>query len=300
MSDPRPCPVCDSGTSSRKYLARDAHYGIPGEWWIRECGACGSFFLEELPSQNELASLYSDSYYAYCIETPSPAKSVLQRLLLYSKNTREPVFDTPGRVLDFGCGAGEFLLGMRDQGWECAGVEIHATARERARRRGLDVRPSLLGVDGFPPGTFDYVRTNHSLEHVRCPAEILMAIHSLLKPGGTLFIGVPTTTSENARLFGASWWHLTPPMHTFVPSTRGMKRLVERSGFEVTRLGTNGDYAGTAGSLQILLNRGTPRRSHDGAIFALRPLLLLGHWAAKVQDLRGVGDKLELVARKAG
>lgn len=294
----RACPVCGYAESTRKYRARDPHYGIPGEWWIRECSACDSFLLEELPTQEELASLYAETYYAYCIRPSSRTRRMLRRLLMYSTRTGEPVFDRPGRMLDFGCGAGEFLLEMRERGWQCAGVEISAVARARARSLGLDVRSSLLGSDGFEPASFNYIRANHSLEHVPAPAQTLKDMHALLKPGGRLFVGVPTNTSQSARVFGAAWWHLTPPLHTFVPSTHGMRQLVERSGFTVSQLSTNGDYAGTAGSLQILLNRGTARRSNEGLVFRLRPLLLLGHWAAKAQDLFGVGDKLELIATR--
>lgn len=294
----RACPVCDFTDSSRAFLATDRHYGMAGEWWVRRCAGCESLFLEAPPGEAELASLYAPSYYAYHVARPSRAKTLLQRVLGYSTDTREPEFDRPGRVLDFGCGAGEFLLRMRERGWECAGVEINAGARDAARRVGLDVRPSLGGQEGFPAAQFDYVRANHSLEHVTDPAAVLREMWRVLKPGGTLFVGVPTTTSENARLFGASWWHVTAPLHTFVPSTAGLRALVTRAGFSVTRVATNGDYAGVAGSLQIALNRGTNRRSNQGIVFGLRPLLLLGHWYAKVQDLRGVGDKLELVAVK--
>jgi SAM-dependent methyltransferase len=295
----RSCPVCGDDQSSRKFEARDAHYGIEGSWWVRECGACGSFFLESPPSQAELEQLYGADYYAYEIASPSKSKRLLHALLGYSTATRDPELPTQIRMLDFGCGAGEYLLRARKKGWSAFGVENNARAREVAARHGLDVRPTLLGADGFKPESFDYLRANHSLEHVLNPAETLADMWTALKPGGRLFIGVPTASSENARLFGASWWHVTAPLHTFIPSSAGLRGLVEAAGFRVDAMSTNGTYAGTAGSLQIMLNRGTPRRSHEGLLFRLRPLLLVGHWVSKLQDARGVGDSLELIATKA-
>jgi SAM-dependent methyltransferase len=266
---------------------------------VRECGACASFFIEHPPSEEQLARLYpAESYYAYAVAPSSASKRLLQRILGYSKEPREPRFAAPGRVLDFGCGAGEFLLQMRDRGWQCAGVEISPAARNTAREQGLDVRPNLRGAGGFDGERFDYVRANHSLEHVLNPARILADMHALLKPGGTLFIGVPTASSENAQVFGANWWHLCPPLHPFVPSTRAITELVRRVGFIISGSTLNSDYGSTAGSLQIALNRGSGRRSNQGLIFALRPLLLAGYWAARLQDLRGVGDKLEIVATR--
>ena len=300
MSAARSCPVCGAPASVRKFEARDHHYGIPGRWWVRECESCQSYFLESPPTQPELAAMYADEYYSYAVREPSRIRAALKRLLRYSRDTRDPVFAAPGSVLDFGCGAGEYLLRMRGLGWRCAGVEVNATARERARASGLDVRAAIDGTDGFADASFDYVRANHSLEHVLDPGETLRSMHRVLKPGGMLFLGVPTTSSENARRFGEHWWHVTAPLHTFVPSREGLTGLLRRTGFRVVKTSTNGDFAGTAGSLQIRLNRGSDRRSHQGILFRLKPLLLLGQWYSRIQDRRGVGDKLEIIAARDG
>lgn len=294
----RNCPVCGKNDSIRKFEARDAHYGLAGSWWMRECRNCESLFLEALPPPGELERLYGNDYYAYDIKPQSKLKRLTQKLIGYNNQARDPDLSGPVKVLDFGCGAGEFLLRARARGWDPAGVENNEHARGVARRHQLDVRPEIVGPSGFEPNSFDYVRANHSLEHVVDPAKTLRDLNSVLKPGGTLFLGVPTASSENARLFGRSWWHVTAPLHTFIPSTRGLTELVGRAGFRIQRASTNGAYVGTAGSLQILLNNGNGRRSNEGVVFALKPLLLLGHWYAKLQDLRGVGDSLELIAIK--
>lgn len=292
------CPLCTGDRSRFKFRASDPFHGIPGEWTICECESCKSLFVENAPSDSELARLYpEDSYYAYSIPARSRVKGALLRALGFSRETGGPQFPRPGRVLDFGCGAGEFLLAMRARGWDCVGVEISGVARDLARRNGLDVRESLAGSPGAATPSFDYVRANHSLEHVRSPAQTLREIFDVMKPGGTLFIGVPTCTSQNARLFGPNWWYLTPPLHPFVPSTEGILSLIRRSGFEIKHVRTNSDYASVAGSLQILLNRGR-RRANKGVLFRLKPLLLIGHWLAKAQDAFGVGDKLEVIAVK--
>ena len=292
------CPVCAGERSRFKFRASDQFHGIPGEWTIRECESCQSLFIENTPTDSELARLYpEETYYAYALPTPTKLRRVLLRAVGFSRDSGGPRLDRPGKVLDFGCGAGEFLLEMRARGWNCTGVEISGAARDVARRNGLDVRESLRGPDGVAVGSFDYVRANHSLEHVRSPAQTLRDIHEVMKPGATLFIGVPTCSSQNARVFGARWWYLTPPLHPFVPSTEGILSLIRRSGFEIQHVRTNSDYASTAGSLQILLNRGA-RRANEGILFRLKPLLLLGHWLAKAQDALGVGDKLEVIAVK--
>ena len=291
------CPVCGSPKESGRFEARDPHYGNPGTWSLKCCAECGSFSLDPMPSEVELLRMYpSESYYAFRIAPERPIRARLRRLLGVTSETREPPFDAPGSVLDFGCGAGEFLLKMKAAGWACAGVEVNETALEVARSHGLRVENSLTL---YPAGAFDYVRANHSLEHVSTPREALEEMYRILKPGGTLFLGVPTNESQNARLFGRYWWYLGAPVHPVTFSTRGLLGLLRELGFEATRVSTNSDFGSTAGSVQIYLNRNSRRTSSEGIIFALKPLLVVGHWVAKLQDALGVGDKLEIIARKA-
>ena len=290
------CPVCHSPRESGRFQARDPHYGNPGRWWLRRCADCGSFALDPMPDDGELLGMYPDeSYYAFRLPTERPVRSLLKRLVGAAPGTRDPTFAAPGRVLDFGCGAGDFLLKMRADGWSCAGVEVSNAALEVARSNGLRVEKSLAA---YPAASFDYVRANHSLEHVSRPREVLEDMFRILAPGGTLFLGVPTNESQNARLFGEHWWYLGAPVHPVTFSTRGLVSLVRAVGFQPIRISTNSDFGSTAGSLQIFLNRKSGRRSSEGLIFAVKPLLLLGHWVARLQDACGVGDKLEVVARK--
>lgn len=292
------CPVCDSAREAGRFQARDPHYGNPGRWWLRCCAGCGSFALDPMPSDAELLGMYPpESYYAFRLAPERPFRTRLRRLLGASSGTREPAFSTPGRVLDFGCGAGDFLLTMAAAGWDCAGVEVSDAAVEVARSHGLRVERTLAA---YPSSSFDYVRANHSLEHVTTPRQTLEEIFRVLAPGGTLFVGVPTNESQNAHLFGEHWWYLGTPVHPVTFSTRGLLALLRDIGFQPERISTNSDFGGTAGSLQIYLNRRSSRRSSEGVIFTIKPLLLLGHWVARVQDAFGVGDKLEIIARKPG
>jgi SAM-dependent methyltransferase len=252
-----------------------------------------------MPSAAELLGMYPPAtYYAFRLPRRRPGRDRLKRCLGFGPVTREPEFQEPGRVLDFGCGAGEYLLQRRAEGWACAGVEVSEAAIEVARGEALDVRTTLSGEAGFPDGSFDYVRANHALEHVIDPAAVLREMHRVLKPGGTLFLGVPTNDGMNARLFGPYWWYLGAPVHPVTFSTRGLVGLVRRIGFWVERVSTNSDFGGVAGSLQILLNRNSSRLSSQGVLFRTKVPLVLGHWAARLQDALGMGDKLELIARK--
>lgn len=291
------CPVCGGKESVRRFRARDPHYGNKGWWWQRECTGCRSLFLDPMPAPADMAGFYpEDDYYAY---RPAAARSRVKQAVMTAlgcaTGTREPQFAQPGRVLDFGCGAGDFLVRLRDRGWQCSGVEVSERAITAAEGRGLEVRRSL---GEYPGASFDYVRANHSLEHVLDPPAILREMFRVLKPGGTLFIGVPTRDGLPARMFGPHWWYLGTPVHPITFSTAALTDLLRAVGFRLVQIATNSDYGSVTGSLQIFLNRQTNRSSSDGVLFRFKPALLAGHWAARLLDTIGLGDKLEIVARK--
>lgn len=295
------CRVCGATESERLLRARDNHHGNDGEWWIRRCLRCESWFLEDVLEPARLAAMYPEAeYYAYSLAAPSAWRRLARTVLRYSRPPREPRFARPGRVLDFGCGAGEHLLRMRDQGWTCAGVEISPKARAIARSHGLDVRETLVGPGGFDGQTFDYVRANHSLEHVPDPRQVLREMCGALTPGGLLFVGLPIASSQNARVFRSHWWHISAPLHQFIPSRRALLWMIQETGLSVSRVGFNSDFGGTAGSIQIWLNRKSRRRSNEGIIFRFKPLLLVGEVAARIQDAIGAGDRIEVTAVKPG
>jgi SAM-dependent methyltransferase len=291
------CPVCGAVQSGLRFRARDPHYGNDGWWWERECARCRSLFLDPMPTPSDIPGFYPEAdYYAYRpASSPSWLKHALRTLLGFSTATREPEFARPGRVLDFGCGAGDFLVQANARGWECCGVELSQRAIAAAEERGLEVRRSIAE---FPDASFNYVRANHSLEHVLDPPAVLREMYRVLKPGGTLFVGVPTRDGLAARIFGRHWWYLGAPVHPVTFSTAALTDLLRSIGFKPVRVGTNSDYGSIAGSLQIFLNRHSNRNSSDGLLFRFKPALLVGHWAARFLDTLGLGDKLEVVALK--
>lgn len=294
------CPLCGETDLRELFKARDPHYGIPGEYRIVRCAACTLHFVNPMPSDEELASLYPSDYYAY--HDPPKAsqwKLKAKKLLGYWQGTKELTFRTPGRFLDVGCGSGEIVDRMRRSGWDAYGVEINASAAARGRSRGLHISTGTVQRANLAAENFDYVRASHSFEHVTSPHETLDEIHRLLKPDGQLLVAVPNVDSLPARLFKRHWWHLCPPVHPFGYSVKTLKCLLERHGFRVTRVVFNSDYVGLLGSSQIWLNRHNGRKSFDGPVFRNHVLRVLCGWIQKTCDVVKLGDMIEVHAQKA-
>jgi len=295
------CPLCQG--PSRKHLedTNDLHYGIAGHWTYHRCDVCAVVFLNPAPTAEFLANAYDDSYYSYQDYAPPKALHTwIKRLIGFNPGiTGDPSFDHPGRILDIGCGSGQFLYRMQCAGWETHGVELSRRAAEIGNsRHRLNIQAGTLASATLPPAHFDYVRLNHSFEHLLDPHETLARIHTLLAPQGHLFIGVPNTAGWQARLFGKYWWNLGPPVHPFNYCHTTLARLLTEHGFDVVSFRTNSNFAGILGSLQMAVNDRRGIRADTGRLFRNPAAKLISHWLAKFSDVFSRGDCLEIVATR--
>lgn len=96
------------------------------------------------------------------------------------------------RLLDIGCGTGQFLDRVRSRldGW---GLDPSPDAVAYCRERGL-VHVSQGSIEHLAdavPGSFDAVTMWDVLEHVADDHAALVAAHSVLRPGGAIILSVP-------------------------------------------------------------------------------------------------------------
>lgn len=132
----------------------------------------------------------------------------------------------PASVLDFGCGDGGFLVAASAEGWRATGVEMKP---EHARFKGLEVAERIEDT----AGPFDLITLWHSLEHVRSPREVLGALSARLARRGRVVVAVPNLDSQQARFFGAKWFHLDVPRHLFHFTPTALVRLFDIHGLKV-------------------------------------------------------------------
>lgn len=295
------CPLCGGVATDYLAFTRDLHYGISGEWSYQKCTNCKVVFLNPSPTSKFLSDAYDDSYYSYQDFDDGSIFHKLARWLLGSSpyRTKDPYFSKPGRILDIGCGSGQFLFKMKRAGWETAGVELSRVATEIGNaKHSLNIQSGTIHEAKFPRQYFDYIRLNHSFEHLLDPCETLDCIYNLLKPEGMLFIGVPNTASLQAKLFGRHWWNLGPPVHPFNYSPYTLNYLLSRHGFEIVRWRTNSNFAGFLGSIQLNINESKGIFKDSGGVIRNTIAKLFFNWVAKFVDLFRCGDCLEVVARK--
>lgn len=300
------CPSCGGAIARQITGMRDPHYGVEGEWNWDACAHCGLWFVNPGPLETFLyaGDNYDDeTYYAYgAFETSESLPKKLARIFLrYAPAaTGDPSFAKPGRMIDIGCGSGATLYQWRAKGWQVHGLEPNATAARVGREQyGLDIVDSWEAAEKHADGSFDYIRLNHSFEHMLNPDEALAFIARKLAPDGTLFIGVPNVDSLPRRLFGKHWWNLGAPLHPFGWSARSIRPVLQRNGLEIETWRTNSNFSGLSGSWQIKSNVARGVYKDTGAILSNPVIKILANTAAKVSDIWRQGDCLEVIARKA-
>ncbi len=204
-------------------------------WW--KCPGCGLFFVYPQPDDRTLASLYQRAYYEQSVDC-SPAATAKSEAYWDGRAGRLAEVIQVKRVLDVGCGKGQFLAAALQRGWAVWGTELSAEAL-RSLPQHLGRRAVVARLEGAPfePGSFDAMTTFDVIEHVRHPVDFLHRAHDLLRPGGVLLITTPNAGVIKARLRGRFWkyfrferylhlYHFTP--HTLEMSLEAARFRVER------------------------------------------------------------------------
>jgi ubiquinone/menaquinone biosynthesis C-methylase UbiE len=142
-------------------------------------------------------------------------------------------------VLDLGCGRGEWLEVLAENGLTALGVDSNATFIEDCRERGLNVRMAnlLTFLQGLPEQSQGAVTAFHVVENMSFPTllRLLDETVRVLKPGGVLVLETPNP--ENL-IVGAHTFYLDPMRVRPLPAEL-LRLQVESRGFysvEVRRL----------------------------------------------------------------
>lgn len=210
---------------------------------IYECPKCFFRLLNPQPDDAALAKIYSDTYFiGHDNEEEAAHAAALKRataesyldIILKNTSTKTP------KLLEAGCGSGDFLMAAQARGCDVSGVEFSPHAVGNANKR-LGSERAFVGTMADVPasrGPFDVVCAFDVIEHVRKPMEFLTQAASLLRPGGIIYLVTPALDSWSAKLMGQRWMEYKLE-HLSYFSRKSIKVAFEKSGFTDVEVTSN-------------------------------------------------------------
>jgi len=141
------------------------------------------------------------------------------------------------RILDAGCGDGEFVAFLRDLGFRVSGVDLSEGAIVRARQRCPDVQfraASLEEVLPFGDESFDAIWCTEVLEHLFDIHGTLAEFNRILKPKGAVLLTTPYHGLVKNLLIALAGFdrHFNPDLsHIRFFSKTSLDRCLRRAGF---------------------------------------------------------------------
>ncbi|HEX8515111.1 MAG TPA: class I SAM-dependent methyltransferase [Bacteroidia bacterium] len=233
------CPVCNFNQFS-PFLACKDNTVSRETFQIVSCNSCGFKFTNPRPENNQLGKYYKSEEYVSHSNTKkgfinSTYQTVRKYTLLKKLQLISKYFKT-GRILDIGCGTGEFLNTCKSAKWQTLGIEPDDDARQMAiRNYALDVRKEsdLVLLENE---SFDIISMWHVLEHVPNLNERVEELKRLIKPKGIIIIAVPNCDSLDAKLYKENWAAYDVPRHLYHFTPKDIDTLFRNHGLKMFRI----------------------------------------------------------------
>ncbi len=239
------CPVCHANEPE---ICEEVNAPVSetasAAFHLVRCRRCSLVYLNPRPAERISHRFYEQAYLPFVSAKEHQSGSSLEKLyallrrwnLRWKRRQIEALRPQKGRLLDVGCGTGEFLHEMVRHGWHGKGVERDRQAVQFAMNR-YRLQVYAGGIESLPDvgEAFDVITMWHVLEHLYSPHQALQKVRDLLRPQGILVIAVPNVESIDARFYGKHWVALDVPRHLQHFSLKTLRQLCEMHQLKLIR-----------------------------------------------------------------
>lgn len=232
------CPVCQNEKLENNMVCQD--YSVSGEsFMIVKCNNCLTKITSPRPVQNVIENYYaSDNYISHTNKANNIINTLYKIVRKYTIKQKVSLinkFSKKGKILDIGCGTGEFLKACLKNGWEITAIEPNENAWENSViNTNNNFYKDVLSLKN--KNTYDVITLWHVFEHLYNPNEIIKKLKSLIKDEGVIILAVPNYESYDAQHYKEFWAGYDVPRHLYHFSQSSIKTLIKQHNLKLKKI----------------------------------------------------------------
>lgn len=238
------CPICKLKNIEKAFSSSNIHgreiINQSEKFDVFRCNNCSVFFLDVKIDKHYYDKYYTTDYY----------KSNFNRLINlfltllgnFSSHRKQQYIlnkfpqKKKVKLLDIGCGTGEFLKSLNIVRFDRFGVEINPIGAKLCRKNGLKIFNEDILVKDFREEKFDVMTLWQVLEHINNPSGLFAKAHRILNKDGLLVFQVPNSNSLGFKIGKKYWFHLDSPRHVWIPNEASIELLCNMAGFNLIEI----------------------------------------------------------------
>lgn len=255
-------PICDNCLDKVKYHSFNMDSFTGKKFDIYFCNRC-LIGMTNLEKDFDLTTHYPKNYYGkdgkkfnFLVEFIILFFRFLRSLYCYRLFNKKDI-----KLLDIGCGRGQFIYLLKKRGWSVYGTETSSISAAAAKKKVGDdsilINKNLSELENIETN-FDIISLWHVLEHLKEPKKLTNLIDKKLANNGYVVLEVPNFRSFQHLINKNDWIHLDCPRHVTHFTKEGLINLFDNKKFRIIKSSTLSLEFGFYGMLQSLLNLFVP------------------------------------------
>lgn len=228
------CPVCHSSNFISHIICDD--FTVSHESFaIMQCENCQFLLTSPRPNITDITKYYeSDDYVSHTSKGNSLTNLIYKIARYFTLRLKAKLIadhTNKKRILDYGCGTGDFLNHLKERGWETTGIEPSTKARSISESKNIKVFESTETL--LTEKKFNVITLWHVLEHIHNLEETIQKLKSNLTRDGLFIIAVPNHDSLDRQIYREYWAAYDVPRHLYHFNQLTINELMKYHGFKL-------------------------------------------------------------------
>jgi ubiquinone/menaquinone biosynthesis C-methylase UbiE len=191
---------------------------------IMKCNSCELIYANPLPIPHNIQDHYGVPPESYWTEKYFTVNDNDYKGLIEMVNSHMKTGDNR-KALDIGAGIGKCMIALSNAGYDTYGIEpsepFYKNAIEKMKIDPAKLKLEMIEEAEYPDNYFDFITFGAVLEHLYDPSLAIKKSMKWLKPGGIIYIEVPSSNwlvnkliNLNYKLRGLDYVGNISPMHS--------------------------------------------------------------------------------------